>query len=153
MKPKLTNPPHSAASQLGNFLPPAGEIREKAEHAPRSGRDAVTGETRIAPQDTDELLLRRAAKGDEEAFALLYRRHLSGRDQLALAFYSAAALPVVVAITQVGIETHQMTPQIAAALIGAGMISLLVYPQLALTLRRHVPLIPVPAGLVTVNAT
>ena len=66
---------------------------------------------------------------------LLYRRQLGGRDQLALAFYSATALPVVVAITQVGVSTHQMTPEIAAALVGAGMISLLVYPQLAMALR------------------
>ena len=30
---------------------------------------------RIAEQDRDDVLLRRAAKGDEEAFTLLYRRH------------------------------------------------------------------------------
>lgn len=70
---------------------------------------------------------------------LLYRRHLGGRDQLALAFYSATALPLVVAITEMGVRTRQMTPEIAAALVGAGMISLLVYPQLALALRSSAP--------------
>jgi Kef-type K+ transport system membrane component KefB len=69
---------------------------------------------------------------------LLYRGQLAGRDQLALSFYSATALPVVVAITEVGVHTKQMTPQIAAALVGAGMISLLVYPQLAMALRSRV---------------
>ena len=32
-----------------------------------------------------------------------------------------------------------MTPEIAAALVGPGMISLLVYPQLALALRPGAP--------------
>jgi Kef-type K+ transport system membrane component KefB len=70
---------------------------------------------------------------------LLYRRQLRGRDRLALAFYSASALPLVVAITEVGVSTKQMAPELAAALVGAGMISLLVYPQLALTLRPGAP--------------
>jgi Kef-type K+ transport system membrane component KefB len=83
---------------------------------------------------------------------LLYRGQLAGRDQLALSFYSATALPVVVAITEVGVHTQQMSPQIAAALVGAGMISLLVYPPLAMALRsrvlRHqeVVLLPTPAA-------
>jgi RNA polymerase sigma-70 factor (ECF subfamily) len=68
----------------GNFLQPRREIREKAEDAPRTGKHAVTGETRIAPQDRDDLLLRHAAKGDEDAFALLYRRHQGALYRFAL---------------------------------------------------------------------
>ena len=90
MKPKLTNPPHSTLSRLGNFLHPGREIREKAEHAPRTDRDIVTGETRIAPQDRDDLLLRRAAKGDEEAFTLLYRRHQGALYRFALRMTGSA---------------------------------------------------------------
>lgn len=67
----------------------------------------------------------------------LYRRELGGRDRLALAFYSAAALPVVVAITEVGVATRQMDHGTAAALVGAGMISLLIFPQVAVALRAH----------------
>lgn len=37
--------------------------------------DTVPGEVNIPEQDRDDVLLRRAAKGDEESFALLYRRH------------------------------------------------------------------------------
>lgn len=39
--------------------------------------DVVSGEERIAAQndERDDLLLRRSAKGDEDAFAVLYRRH------------------------------------------------------------------------------
>jgi Kef-type K+ transport system membrane component KefB len=86
---------------------------------------------------------------------LLYWRQLARRDQLALSFYSATALPVVVAITEVGVHTQQMTPQIAAALVGAGMISLLVYPQFAMALRsrvvRHQEVVipPSPAAIVS----
>jgi Kef-type K+ transport system membrane component KefB len=66
---------------------------------------------------------------------ILYRGELGLRDRLALAFYSAAALPVVVAIAQVGVETKQMDAGIAAALVGAGMLSLLLFPQIATALR------------------
>ena len=74
----------------------------------------------------------------------LYRRELGGRDRLALAFYSATALPVVVAITELGVATRQMEPGIAAALVGAGMISLLVFPQIAMALRAGSPRAPEP---------
>ena len=75
---------------------------------------------------------------------LLYRRELGGRDRLALAFYSATALPVVVAITQLGVATKQMEPGLAAALVGAGMISLLLSPQIAMALRAGSEQAPVP---------
>jgi RNA polymerase sigma-70 factor, ECF subfamily len=39
---------------------------------------------RIADQEKDDVLLRRAAKGDEEAFALLYRRHQAAMYRFAL---------------------------------------------------------------------
>lgn len=65
------------------------EIGEKAEDA-RTGRNAVAGEARIAAQDRDELLLRRAAKGDEEAFALLYRRHQGALYRFALRMTGSA---------------------------------------------------------------
>jgi len=75
---------------MGNFLRARQEIREKAEDAPRTGNDAVTGETRIAAQDSEDLLLRDAAKGDEEAFALLYRRHQGGLYRFALRMTGSA---------------------------------------------------------------
>ena len=39
------------------------------------GRTSYPGEVSIADQERDDVLIRRAGKGDEEAFALLYRRH------------------------------------------------------------------------------
>jgi hypothetical protein len=56
-----------------------------------------------------------------------------------LALLSATALPLVVAITQIGLDTGRMKPENAAALVGAAMLSLLVFPFVALALRRRHP--------------
>jgi RNA polymerase sigma-70 factor, ECF subfamily len=74
----------------GNFLDGPREIEERAENATLTRREAAAGETRIAAQDRDDLLLRRAAKGDEEAFALLYRRHQGALYRFALRMTGSA---------------------------------------------------------------
>ena len=48
------------------------------------GRTSYPGEMSIADQERDDVLLRRAAKGDEEAFTLLYRRHQAALCRFAL---------------------------------------------------------------------
>jgi RNA polymerase sigma-70 factor, ECF subfamily len=77
------NSRNSAPANPGNFLHPLREVREKA-NAPRTGPNVASGETGIAAQDRDDLLLRRAARGDEDAFLLLYRRHQGGLYRFAL---------------------------------------------------------------------
>jgi Kef-type K+ transport system membrane component KefB len=67
---------------------------------------------------------------------LLYRGVLELRDRVALAFFSATALPMVVAITTVAQDTGHMRASTAAALVGAAMLSTLIYPLVALALRR-----------------
>src|SRR5262249_28027660 len=52
---------------------------------------------------------------------LLYRRDLPTSDLLPLALFSATALPLVVVITSIGLDTGRMRPENAAALVGAGM--------------------------------
>ena len=69
---------------------------------------------------------------------LLYRGTLRRNDRAALAFYTATALPLVVAITTIGLETDRMSTATAAALVGAAMVSVLVYPLVALRFRRRV---------------
>jgi len=68
---------------------------------------------------------------------LLYRREsdLPRHERWPLALLSATALPLIVAITEIGVETDRMHPATAAALVGAGMISVFLYPMLALKLR------------------
>jgi Kef-type K+ transport system membrane component KefB len=67
---------------------------------------------------------------------LLCRRDLPRGDLLPLALLSATGLPLIVAITEVGVETGRMRPENAAALVGAGMASVLLFPALALALRK-----------------
>jgi Kef-type K+ transport system membrane component KefB len=59
---------------------------------------------------------------------LLYRRTLHRRQRAALAFYSATELPLVVAITTIATESGHMRPSTAAGLVGAAMLSTLVFP-------------------------
>lgn len=66
-----------------------------------------------------------------------YRRDLEVPDRIAAALLASTALPVVVAITQIGLDRHDMKPENAAALIAAGMLSVLVFPAIAFALRRH----------------
>jgi Kef-type K+ transport system membrane component KefB len=68
---------------------------------------------------------------------LLYRGVLSARDRAALAFYSATELPLVVAITTIATETGNMKTSTAAGLVGAAMLSTLVFPFAGLALRKR----------------
>jgi Kef-type K+ transport system membrane component KefB len=68
---------------------------------------------------------------------LLYRRVLDLRDRAALAFYCATELPLVVAITTIATEGGHMKASTAAGLVGAAMLSTLVYPFAGLALRRR----------------
>jgi Kef-type K+ transport system membrane component KefB len=68
---------------------------------------------------------------------LLYRGALAARDRTALAFYSATELPLVVAITTIATEGGHMRTSTAAGLVGAAMLSTLVFPFVGLALRRR----------------
>jgi Kef-type K+ transport system membrane component KefB len=68
---------------------------------------------------------------------LLYRGALGIRDRGALAFYSATELPLVVAITTIATETGHMKTSTAAGLVGAAMLSTLIYPFAGLALRKR----------------
>jgi Kef-type K+ transport system membrane component KefB len=69
---------------------------------------------------------------------LLYNGILSLRNRAALAFYSATELPLVVAITTIAIDAGKMRTSTAAGLVGAAMLSTLVYPFVGLALRKEV---------------
>src|ERR1700761_2438255 len=68
---------------------------------------------------------------------LLYRGVLGARDRAALAFYCATELPLVVAITTLAVDTGHMRTSTAAGLVGAAMLSTLVFPFVGLALRRR----------------
>ncbi|MFD8205610.1 cation:proton antiporter [Streptomyces sp. NPDC059695] len=64
-------------------------------------------------------------------------RDLGRRDRGGLVLYGSTALPLVVAITTIGVDDKEMTAGEAAALVGAGMLSVLIFPLLALKLRAR----------------
>jgi Kef-type K+ transport system membrane component KefB len=65
---------------------------------------------------------------------LFFRRALAGAERRALAVLAATGLPLIVVITNLGVDEHKMKPQNAAALVAAGMVSVLVYPLIGLRL-------------------
>ena len=68
---------------------------------------------------------------------LFYRSVLGARQRAALAFYSATELPLVVAITTLATEGGHMTSSTAAGLVGAAMLSTLIFPFVGLALQRR----------------
>jgi Kef-type K+ transport system membrane component KefB len=63
--------------------------------------------------------------------ALLYRQELKREERMPFALYSATGLPLIVAITELGVSSGFMAPDRAALLVSAGMISVLAFPLLA----------------------
>jgi Kef-type K+ transport system membrane component KefB len=68
---------------------------------------------------------------------LLYRGVLQTRQRAALAVYSATELPLVVAITAIAIDAGHMTSATAAGLVGAAMLSTLIFPFVGLALQKR----------------
>ncbi|MFB7997402.1 cation:proton antiporter [Streptomyces sp. NPDC056002] len=68
---------------------------------------------------------------------VLAPRDLSPLSRRALTIYSSTCLPLVVAITAIGVADGVVKKSEAAALVGAAMISVLVFPLLALRLRAR----------------
>lgn len=75
---------------------------------------------------------------------LVYRRAMPLRDRFQLTLLTATALPLLVALAQVGLESGEMLPENAAALVGAGVLSVVVFPAIAVALKR--PTISLDAG-------
>jgi Kef-type K+ transport system membrane component KefB len=68
---------------------------------------------------------------------LIYRSALPRPQRLELVFLMATALPLLVALSEIGLETGEMLPENAAALVGAGVLSVLVFPSIAVAIDRR----------------
>jgi Kef-type K+ transport system membrane component KefB len=68
--------------------------------------------------------------------AVLYRRRLGTRRTVAAGFLQATSLPFIVAAVAIGQELGALSPATAAALIAAGLVSVLFFPAIALALLR-----------------
>jgi Kef-type K+ transport system membrane component KefB len=69
--------------------------------------------------------------------ALLFARTFDRPSVAAAALLQATSLPFIVTATQIGVLTGLMTPVTAAALICAGLVSVIVFPTIALSLLRR----------------
>jgi Kef-type K+ transport system membrane component KefB len=67
---------------------------------------------------------------------LVYRRTLGRRQRLEMTFITATTMPLLVALAEIGQQDGVMLPATSAALIGAGVLSVLVYPFIAVMLHR-----------------
>jgi Kef-type K+ transport system membrane component KefB len=68
---------------------------------------------------------------------LLYRKVLSTTERRALAFFSATELPLVVAITTIAVDADKMRTSTAAGLVGAAMLSTLIFPFVGIALQKR----------------
>jgi Kef-type K+ transport system membrane component KefB len=78
---------------------------------------------------------------------LVYRRALPARQRVEMTFITATTLPLLIALADIGQQDGVMLPATAAALVGAGVLSVLVYPLIAVRLHRSAALTPADAGI------
>ena len=69
--------------------------------------------------------------------AVFYRSALpSIRDVAAVGLLQATSLPFIVAATAIGLQVHAISPANAAALVAAGLFSVIIFPVISLQLLR-----------------
>ena len=73
---------------------------------------------------------------------LVYRRALPLRQRAEMTFITATTMPLLIALAAIGLSTGVMIPANAAALVGAGVLSVLVYPSIAIALARRGSTVP-----------
>jgi Kef-type K+ transport system membrane component KefB len=67
--------------------------------------------------------------------ALLYRSRLGSRPTVAVAFLQSATLTFPVVVAQIGLSLNLLNQATAAALIGAALLTVILFPAVALSLR------------------
>ena len=69
---------------------------------------------------------------------LVYRKTLPLRERIEMMLLTATALPLLVALSEIGVDSGVMLPENAAALVGAGVLSVAIFPSIATRMhRRH----------------
>src|SRR3954466_267265 len=69
--------------------------------------------------------------------AVLYRRTVGTRGAVAAGLLQATSLPFLVTAAEIGLLLHLITPVNSAALVSAGLLSVVVFPPVALSLLRR----------------
>ena len=68
---------------------------------------------------------------------LVYRRALPMRQRVEMTFITATKMPLLIALAVIGLSTGVMRPANAAALVGAGVLSVLIFPLVAITVAQR----------------
>jgi Kef-type K+ transport system membrane component KefB len=63
----------------------------------------------------------------------------SRSDRAALALLAATGLPIIIAVTGIGVERGELTSSLAASMVGAGILTVLVFPLLGLLVHARTP--------------
>jgi Kef-type K+ transport system membrane component KefB len=67
--------------------------------------------------------------------ALLYRSRLGNRPAVAVAFLQSATLTFPVVVAEIGLSLNLLSQATAAALVGAALLTVILFPAIALSLR------------------
>jgi Kef-type K+ transport system membrane component KefB len=67
---------------------------------------------------------------------IVYRNDLKPRERVEMTFITATSLPLLIALAEIGEQDGVMIPATAAALVGAGVLSVLIYPLIAVGLYK-----------------
>ena len=85
---------------------------------------------------------------------LVYAKVLALRQRVEMTFITATTMPLLIALAAIGLSDGVMVPANAAALVGAGVLSVLVFPAVAAMLhKRGRPAQPGSAGAITAEPT
>jgi Kef-type K+ transport system membrane component KefB len=68
---------------------------------------------------------------------LIYRRSLPRLQRVEMTFITATTLPLLIALAEIGQQDGVMLPANAAGIVGAGVLSVLIYPAVAVGLARR----------------
>src|SRR5262249_41878623 len=68
--------------------------------------------------------------------ALIYAPMIGNRRTAAAGLMQATSLPFIVAATQIGVELGKLSQASAAALVAAGLLSVMIFPRAALSILR-----------------
>jgi len=67
----------------------------------------------------------------------VYRKVLPARQRLEMTLITATTMPLLIALAEIGLSDGVMLKANAAALVGAGVLSVLIYPLIAVALARR----------------
>ena len=71
---------------------------------------------------------------------IFYRNIMDRQQQRALALFSSTGLPLIVVITHLGVASGHMLRTNATAMVGAGILSVLIFPLLGLRYLKKSPI-------------